>query len=357
MGKFKKLSVSLIIISLVFFIIFFLVKTGKADRVTDETGFFTEKDLIVSQFLDYPVPRGLEDISFEGLSLDDIGGDSLPARPYSDGDGLDQQGKPAETVKPAPPARPSSPDSLAYTDYTVKKGDSLSKIASRFGIKKDTIYYSNSKSIKRRNALSPGTVLSIPSIDGMIYTVKSGESLWDISRYFKIPISRIIAVNQIDDPARMKKGEKIFLPGSSVFAKMNSMETVGGSGKRFAWPVRGRLSSPFGMRRHPIYKSWRFHAGIDIAARKGSPVTAAYPGTVIYSGWMGGYGNIVVVKHKNGVVTCYGHNRKLDVVNGQNVKQGQVIARVGETGTSTGPHCHFEVRKNGKLVNPLSYLR
>ena len=118
----------------------------------------------------------------------------------------------------------------------------------------------------------------------------------------------------------------------------------------FVWPVHGVLTSTFGWR-------WgRMHEGIDIAAGTGTPVVAAASGTVIIAGWMGGYGNLVVVDHGGGISTAYGHNTSVTVGVGQRVAQGQLIAYVGSTGNSTGPHVHFEVRVNGGAVDPMGYL-
>lgn len=116
------------------------------------------------------------------------------------------------------------------------------------------------------------------------------------------------------------------------------------------WPVNGTLTSGFGWR-------WgRMHEGIDIAVPSGTPVAAAASGTVIYAGWQGGYGNIVIVDHGGGIATAYGHNTRVAVSSGQSVSQGQIIAYSGSTGHSTGPHVHFEVRVNGSAVDPMGYL-
>jgi murein DD-endopeptidase MepM/ murein hydrolase activator NlpD len=124
----------------------------------------------------------------------------------------------------------------------------------------------------------------------------------------------------------------------------------GVSASGLIWPVQGPVTSGFGWR-------WgRMHEGIDIAVPSGTPVVAAASGTVITAGWLGGYGNLVVIDHGNGLATAYGHNSSIPVGVGQSVAQGQVIAYSGSTGHSTGPHVHFEVRVNGSAVDPLIYL-
>lgn len=128
----------------------------------------------------------------------------------------------------------------------------------------------------------------------------------------------------------------------------------------FIYPISGRITSPFGWRTHPIFKSRIFHSGIDIAGPNGGAIKASNDGRVIYSGWYGGYGKVVILDHGviNGkpITTLYGHMSAITVSNGQNVKKGQQIGKEGSTGYSTGPHCHFEVRVNGKPTNPLNYI-
>ena len=121
----------------------------------------------------------------------------------------------------------------------------------------------------------------------------------------------------------------------------------------FLWPARGIFTSGFGMRHHPLFGIWHLHTGVDIAATWGIPVLAAAEGRVLYAGWFGGYGKIVVIDHGGGLSTLYGHLSSLLVVAGDEVRRGQPVGRVGSTGYSTGPHLHFEVRVNGRPVDPV----
>jgi murein DD-endopeptidase MepM/ murein hydrolase activator NlpD len=145
---------------------------------------------------------------------------------------------------------------------------------------------------------------------------------------------------------------------SEIRDVQNKSQTVLGSG-RYIWPndpVCKRISSGFGSRFHPVLKKYRYHSGWDIAASKGTPIVAADSGVVIFSGLKGGYGKMVMLDHGAGYSTVYGHASVLLVTSGQTVTQGQRIALVGSTGLSTGPHLHFEIRKNGVPQNPAKYL-
>ncbi|MEH2136140.1 murein hydrolase activator EnvC family protein [Nostoc sp.] len=123
-----------------------------------------------------------------------------------------------------------------------------------------------------------------------------------------------------------------------------------------AYPSDAATSSPFGWRIHPILGYRRFHAGLDFAASYGSKIRAADSGRVIFAGWYGGYGRAIIIDHGNGMTTLYGHTSELYVSEGQAVERGQAIGAVGSTGFSTGPHLHFEVRRNGTPVDPANYL-
>lgn len=123
-----------------------------------------------------------------------------------------------------------------------------------------------------------------------------------------------------------------------------------------AMPLRAKITSPFGWRKHPIFRSRKFHTGVDIAGPRRSPIRSADSGHVLYTGWYGGYGKVVIVSHGNGMSTLYAHLAQIAVAKGSNVSKGDVIGYEGTTGFSTGPHLHFEVREQGIPKNPLNYV-
>ena len=139
------------------------------------------------------------------------------------------------------------------------------------------------------------------------------------------------------------------------FIKSRGVSGAVSSG-RFVWPVHGRIVSRFGYRRHPLWGGFHLHSGTDIAAPYGRPIISADGGEVIFSGWWDGYGKAVVIDHGRGYTTVYGHMSRVYVQAGQQIEKGQVIGLVGNTGFSTGPHLHFEIRYNGRPVDPLAYL-
>lgn len=139
-------------------------------------------------------------------------------------------------------------------------------------------------------------------------------------------------------------------------SKQSKKDMAIGSGN-MCIPIQAQITSPFGWRRHPIFGVRRFHTGIDLAAPNHSPIKAADSGNILYTGWYGGYGKVVIVSHGKGKATLYAHLSKIAVLAGKNVTKGDIIGYEGTTGFSTGPHLHFEVRVNGKPNNPLDFVQ
>jgi len=127
-------------------------------------------------------------------------------------------------------------------------------------------------------------------------------------------------------------------------------------GGRLAWPLRGPITSRYGTRIHPVFKTRATHTGIDISGKKGDPVRAAAPGEVLYTGWLRGYGQVIILDHGGNLTTVYAHLSGIDTNEGNKVAAGDLIGRVGSTGVTTGNHLHFEVRVNGNTADPMKYL-
>lgn len=202
---------------------------------------------------------------------------------------------------------------------------------------------------------------------GVIHHVEAGENLYRIGRRYQIPVSQIVRANGIRDVTQLRIGQRLYIPGarqrllasstdSARPARLDEIRRRARSAAReqtslqFVWPVRGRLSSRFGMRKG------KPHEGIDVVAARGTPIYAAEAGRVIHSGRLGSYGKVVIVKHAGAYRTVYAHANKLLVRKGEFVERGQKVAEVGSTGRSTGPHVHFEIRRAETPRNPLAFL-
>ena len=198
---------------------------------------------------------------------------------------------------------------------------------------------------------------------GVVHVLQRGENLYRLSRHYGVSVDAISRANGIRDPRRLQIGQRIWIPGmrrgsaprpvlaSFIPSPPGVHRATRETGLDLQWPVDGKLSSRFG-RRHG-----QRHDGVDIPARRGTPIRAAEAGRVIHSGrGLGAYGNVVIVKHVGRYSTVYAHNQRNRVRKGDFVEKGQVIGEVGTSGNASGPHVHFEVRRDSVAIDPLPHL-
>lgn len=232
-------------------------------------------------------------------------------------------------------------DKLVVKTHTVITGENLWTIAAKYG--------TNMPSLRSTNLLDStivrtGQKLIVFNKRGLLHKVKAGDTMESIANKYKCSIEKLTIVGNFVPGNELKPETLVFVPNAQI------------KFEDFLMPVYGRLTSRFGMRRHPIFGERRFHEGIDLSKYYGAPVRAAREGRVIYADEKSGYGNCVMLRHGEGFVTLYGHLSAILVANGQWIKKGQLLGRIGSSGWSTGPHLHFEVRKNGRPINPRRYL-
>ncbi len=197
-----------------------------------------------------------------------------------------------------------------------------------------------------------GTASSSSTIS---YTVKPGQQLSEIAGECGVDVETIKQANSLGENPVLQGGQVLQVPGGTC-APAGQPPSAVGTGQ-FVWPAKGPVTSPFGPRRRPTAGASSNHKGIDIGAPMGAPVYAADSGSVVFTGVNDGFGNQVRIRHSATLETWYNHLSAFKVPKGAQVAKGQVIAAVGSTGVSTGPHLHFEVRENGVPVDPMKYLR
>ncbi|MGQ9512965.1 MAG: peptidoglycan DD-metalloendopeptidase family protein [Thermodesulfitimonas sp.] len=242
------------------------------------------------------------------------------------------------------PPEPALPVLGLPTCYRVAAGDTLCGIARRYGVGAALIARANGLSLS--DPIYAGQYLLVPA-GGLSHRVVPGDTLRDIACRYGVPVEEIVRANGLDAGAPLLVGAELLVPISPEIPETQDR----GDREPLSWPVPGPISSPFGLR------DGRPHEGIDIAAPAGTPVRAAAGGQVIYAGPTGTYGLLVILQHDDARTTCYAHCDEVYVVPGQTVTAGEVIAAVGNTGRSTGPHLHFEVRVNGTPYDPVTFLR
>ena len=267
------------------------------------------------------------------------------------------------TTSPGPP-EPKSDflrkiNRLVYALHRIRRGEyGGDVIARKYGTSLKGLQATNNNELLY---LLPGQKITVLNKPGYLYQVRSprGESLDQIARrFYKSASSRkrfedaVVEANNLPGAALLHsyvftQGAHLLLPGISF-----QFDTYRFPFRGFGWP---RISSRFGMRYHPILHRRIFHDGLDLPRPWGSPVYPSRSGAVLFTGWKNGYGNLIILKHRDGATTYYGHLSKIEVKPGDSVLRGKtLIGRVGSTGLSTGPHLHFEVHDRfGRLVNPI----
>ncbi len=243
--------------------------------------------------------------------------------------------------------------------YTVRQGDTVTKIADQNGLKPDTILWANPLLEPNPDMLKVGDRLVILPVDGALHIVRQGDTLSSIAAKYKVSIDEIVDYspnNLKSGDTRITIGTQLVIPnGTKPYVPLQVVVYQGeipasaskGSGT-FAWPVSGIITQRF----------WNGHTAIDIGAWTGASIVAADSGYVVAarSGWNNGYGTMVMIDHGNGRVSLYAHMHSIYVRQGENVAKGTRLGTVGNTGSSTGPHLHFEIREWGVARNPFNYL-
>jgi murein DD-endopeptidase MepM/ murein hydrolase activator NlpD len=284
--------------------------------------------------------------------------------------------EPVQAVETPEPVVETTPvPEEAYFTYVVQQGDTVASIAARFGLELETLLWNNSHLQTDPDLLLIGQEMTIPTRDGILYTVRLGDTLLDIADIYQADVENIVGLssNQIGDADSVLEGSVLLLPGAvppppppivepEPFFAASAPEdgypgdfsppaaSAGASG--LIWPVVGTISDYFGTPRG----GGTYHSGLDVVAPTGTPIAAAASGQIVLVSAGGGYGNYVVVRHDDGSETLYAHLSEVWVVQGQWVAQGESVGAVGATGWATGPHLHFEVRVGGAAVDPLYYL-
>jgi murein DD-endopeptidase MepM/ murein hydrolase activator NlpD len=206
-------------------------------------------------------------------------------------------------------------------------------------------------------------------VQGIYHVVRPGENLFRIGKAYDVSYEELARLNRLRAAGQIRVGQQIFIPGatrelpveiitpaqaapvlSSIPQTAPKAPSLPSLDQPFIWPISGTINSGFGPR------GASFHDGIDIAAPQGTPVRAIESGEVVYSDQLRGYGNMVILRHADGFVSVYAHNERNLVRQGQQVSRGEIIARVGSTGRVTGPHLHFEIRRDNKAQDPLDYM-
>ena len=238
-------------------------------------------------------------------------------------------------------------------EHTVADGETIADIAAVLGVSTTVLQASNR--LFGDEQLQPGQRL-FASLDGILHTIQSGQTLTDISVAYAIPLETLTEANDLTVGSTIFAGDRILIPGATTSFWADVVVLSKGTSSRFIWPLSGEVVSEFGPRVHPVLGNREHHDGIDLDVPEGAVVHAAAGGRVYYYGEEPGYGNLLILEHGDGYYSMYGHLEDALVAVGRYVEMGQAIALSGNTGISSGPHLHFEIRNGEFPIDPLRYL-
>jgi murein DD-endopeptidase MepM/ murein hydrolase activator NlpD len=280
------------------------------------------------------------------------------------------------------------PQRAGIIQHTVGVGHTLANLGQMYGLSEATLKASNPglENVLVDTPLTVGLVLQIPPAEGKVLLVQEKQNLMSIALQHGLKASELAKANNVKT---LRAGQYVFIPAGyetvsqpqndtvqmvskqdmramhlqaqrSVIARAASLLSVHtpvvASVQSFIWPVQGPLTSMYG-RRNILVGGNTFHSGVDVASPTGTPIAAAKAGTVVKAGWGGAYGYVVYIDHGDGSQTRYAHMSQIKVAVGKYVNQRDIVGLVGSTGASTGPHLHFEIRLEGRSVDPLGYLQ
>jgi murein DD-endopeptidase MepM/ murein hydrolase activator NlpD len=243
---------------------------------------------------------------------------------------------------------------LELAEHTIQQKENFWNVSRKYKVDVDTILGANPGLTKLHAEL--GQTIRVPNRKGVVHRSEEQESVQTIVALYKVPIETITSINNLGPKSILMPGLDLFIPGVKpviLTAEITEQCSLRGM---FCSPLLGTVTSGMGWRRHPTGGFRGKHTGIDIAAREGTSITAAAAGTVVQIGEGEYIGKFVILSHKDSYTTLYGHCSRILATPGKTVKKGQVIAKSGHTGRVTGPHVHFEIRKNGVPQDPLKYL-
>jgi murein DD-endopeptidase MepM/ murein hydrolase activator NlpD len=240
------------------------------------------------------------------------------------------------------------------TEHRIRQKENFWKVAKIYGVDIDAIVGAN-PGLGKLNA-SLNQAIRVPNRRGVVHRIEDNERADTIAELYRVPVEAIVSLNNLGPKHILTPGLELFIPGAKPVKLTGEMAAHYGLRGIFGSPLPGRVTSGMGRRTHPVGGFRGRHTGVDLAAKDGTSIAAAASGTVAQTGEGEYIGNFVILSHQDGYTTIYGHCSQILTMPGRTVKKGQIIAKSGHTGRVTGPHLHFEIRKQGIPQDPMKYL-